>query len=49
MHFLQTIFNNQFLFLNLVISGLAKGIEIIFLDFLTFLKEDLKQQQRPMV
>jgi len=42
---LQTRFNNKFLFLNLVISGLDKGIEIIFLIFLPFLKEDLKQQR----
>lgn len=44
MHFLQTRFNTQFLYLMLVISGL-EGNEIILFNFLFFLKEDLKQQQ----
>lgn len=38
MYFLQIQFNNQLLFFNLVISGLSKGTEIIFLNLLPFLK-----------
>lgn len=44
MHFLQTRFNTQFLYLTLVISGL-EGNDIILFNFLFFLKEDLKQQE----